>query len=249
MKRLMISIGNEFYKLAIKKKYIVFLAAAVAVSFVRIGGSALISKISAGSVEVSVGNIPMTMLLLFAEILVPLIVFMAMTDLIATEFSEGTMKASLLLPQSRMKVLTSKIAAAFLMGACYYIILLAACFLIEAAYGGAVGSHFVQTVGAYLIDLIPMLVLTIMAAMINLAAKGSTFSMFLCILVYAVMKYMNYFVSGIGDMLFTSYLQWHRLWIGETLPLGALIPKIGILLGSGVLMYGVSYYLMDKKEL
>ncbi len=244
----MTSIGNEFYKLLIKKKYTVFLLIAIAVSFTRIGGGALVQKLSGGEITVAVGNIPVTMLGLFAEVLVPLIVFMAVTDLIATEISEGTFKAALLLPQTRMKVLTSKAGAAFLMGAAYYVILLISCFIIEAVFGGNVGEHMLLTTAAYLIDLVPLMVLVLMASVINFSAKGPTFAMFLCILIYVLTKYMVYFVEGSGGILFTAYLQWHKLWIGSTLPARALLPKAGVIIGSGVLLYGVSYILMERKE-
>lgn len=249
MRRLITGIGNEFYKLAIKKKYIVFLVIAIAVSFTRVGSNALIAKLSAGAASISTGNIPMTMLGFFSELLVPLVVFMAATDLIATEAGEGTLKAALLLPQSRMKVLTSKVMATFLMGMLYYIILLISCFIIEAVYGGNIGVHMIKTIGAYLIDLIPLFVLTLMAAVINLASKSSTLAMFLCILIYALMKYMIYFVPGANSILFTAYSQWHRLWIGSTLPIRALLPKIGVVVGWGVLTYGAAFVMMDKKEL
>ncbi len=248
MKKLINGTANEFYKLAIRKKYIVFLIIAIALSFVRVAASFISAKLSGGNVALSLGNIPMTMIGFFTEILVPLIVFMAVTDLITTELGDGTFKAVLLLPQSRMKVITTKIFAAFLMGAAYYIILLIACLIIQGVFAGASGET-VKTILAYLIDLVPMFVLVLMAAVINLMSKGSTLAMFLCILVYAVMKYLVTFVPGMNGVLFVSYMQWHKLWIGSTLPIRALLPKIGVVVGSGVLLYSAAFVLIDRREL
>ena len=50
------------------------------------------------------------------DILVPLIIFMAVTDLFASEVQEDSMKASLLRPMTRFKVMTSKSLAVFVLG-------------------------------------------------------------------------------------------------------------------------------------
>ena len=42
--------------------------------------------------------------------------------------------------------------------------------------------------------------------------------MLLCIVVYVFFKYLNYYITPVGQMVFTAYSQWHKIWIGNVLP-------------------------------
>lgn len=251
MKRLAAGFQNEFYKLMSKKKYIVLLIISVLICIGRVSINLLIDRISHGVLTIKLSNFAIEMLPFFAEIIVPLVIFMAMTDLISSEFQDMTIKSALMRPISRGKVITSKILAGFAVGVIYYIVIFIACVVMEMIFGtmSKLGMNFTRMLGAYLVDLIPLFVVVIMAAFINLLSKGGALSMFLCILVYALMKYCNYFLAGgVGTVLFTSYMQWHKIWIGSMLPFGAMISKIGIVAGTGIIFYCVSLYLFDKRE-
>lgn len=249
MNRLFANYKNELYLLVTKKKYAVLLILGILVCLGRIGGSLLLARISDGMVSVQ-SNLVMEILPFFAEILVPLVVLMAVTDLFAAQMQDSTMKAVLLRPVSRFKILTSKVFAAFTVGVIYFIVLFIACVIIGIIFGGSgrMAENLMQSMAAYAVDLIPMFILALMAVVINLLCDSATLSMFLSIAVYAVMKYCDYFVPGTNGILFTSYMQWHKLWIGAALPFGAMISKIGVLLGSGVIFYTAGYYLFDNKK-
>ena len=79
-------------------------------------------------------------------------------------------------------------------------------------------------------------------------SKSPTLSMLLCIAVYVLFKYINYYVSPIGQMIFTAYSQWHKIWLGTSLPFGALMAKTGILFGSILILYTLSYIMFDRKD-
>ncbi len=251
MKRFFAAFVNEFEKLLSRKKYIVLLVISALFCIGRVGINLLVDRLSHGYLTIQLSSLAVEMLSFYAEILVPLVVFMAATDLLASEFQDLTIKASLMRPISRQKVLLSKISASFFMGVIYYIAIFVICIVLELIFGSSarVGINFLGMLGAYLVDLVPLFVLTLMAALINMFAKGGASSMFLCIIVYALMKYCNYFLSGsVGSVLFTSYMQWHNIWIGRTLPFGAMISKIGIVLGTGLIFYSAALILFDKKE-
>lgn len=249
MRRLFANYKNELYLLLTKKKYIVLLVLGILVCLGRVGGSMLLSRISHGIVNVQ-SNLVMEIFPFFAEILVPLVVLMAVTDLFSAQVQDSTMKAVLLRPVSRFKILTSKVFAAFTIGVLYFIVLFLSCVVIGIIFGGnaRIADNLLQSIAAYAVDLIPMFILALMAVVINLLCDSATLSMFLSIAIYAVMKYCDYFVPGTNGFLFTSYMQWHKLWIGAALPFGAMISKIGVLFGSGVIFYTVGYYLFDKKK-
>ena len=243
------SVKNEFYKLIKKKKYLVLLIISIAICAGRVGIGMLVERISQGMVNMNkISNLIMQMFPFFAEILVPLVVFMAVTDLFSNEILDGTMKAVLMRPITRFKVMTSKIFAAFSIGILYYMVIFAACVILELLVSNIKAGYVLQTLGAYLIDMIPLFITTLMAVVINLISKSPTLAMFLSIVVYALMKYCNYFIPALNAVLFTSYNQWHRLWIGATLPFSALAPKVGVILGSGIVLYTVGYLLFERKE-
>ena len=122
MKALILNIGSELKKLLMKKKYLVLTVLGAIICILRIGGNVLVNKITGGEVVIK-SNLIMEMVGFVFDILVPLIIFMAVTDLFASEVQEDSMKASLLRPLTRFKVMTSKSLAVFVLGCnvCYLI--------------------------------------------------------------------------------------------------------------------------------
>lgn len=246
MKALITNTKSELYKLLIKKKYIVITVIGALICVLRLGGNVLIAKLSGGEVVIK-SNLIMEMIGFVTDILIPLIIFMAVTDLFASETQEDTLKASLMRPLTRFKVMTSKSLAAFILGAAALLAMFFICLIIQIISGNSL-SAVPHTFAAYVIDMIPILALVSMAVLINMLSKSPTLAMLLCIVVYALFKYMNYYVSPMGQMIFTAYSQWHKIWIGTALPLTALLSKIGILFGSILILYIVSYIIFEKKD-
>lgn len=239
---------NELYKLAVKKKYIVFLVIAVMICFFKVGVSWAVSAVSKGEIALRSSNIAMTMLPFFAELYIPLVAFMAVTDLFCTEFHDNTIKSVLMRPIERWKIIVTKLMAAMTVCAAYYAVLFVFCTLLEFIFGvpsaGRIGAAF----ASYMLDIIPLGIVALMTVLVNMITKSTTLAMFLSIVVYAFFKIVYIFGSGIGSMLFSSYMQWHKLWIGVTLPVMALGMKIGILVGWAIILYTVSYILFERKE-
>lgn len=246
MRALLLSTKNELSKLFMKKKYLVITILGALVCIMRLGGTMLIAKVSGGEVVIK-SNLIMEMLSFVVDILVPLIVFMGVTDLFASEVQEDNLKASLMRPLTRFKVLTSKSLAVFLLGCIAILAMFVICLIIQIISGNSLAA-VPQTFAAYLIDMIPVLSLVAMAVFINMLSKSPTLAMLLCIVVYIFFKYLNFYVSPTGQMIFTAYSQWHKIWIGSHLPLGALLSKIGILLGSTLILFTSSYIMFDRKD-
>lgn len=246
MKGLMSGTSSEFSKLIMKKKYIVLVILGAAVCFLRLGGTMLISALSQGEIVIK-SSLVLSMLGFTTDILVPLIVFMAVTDLFASEIQEDSFKAALMRPLSRFKVMTSKVLAVFFLGAVTMLVMFAACLIIQLISGrGFVGAA--QGLLIYCVDIIPVFALICMALFVNMTAKGPTLSMLICIAVYIFFKYLNLYVSPLGQMIFTAYSQWHKILVGATLPFGALISNLGIWLGSVLILYTASYIMFERKD-
>lgn len=247
MRALIINTKSELEKLLIKKKYIIITIIGALVCILRLGGNVLINKISGGEVVIK-SNLIMEMIGFVTDILVPLIVFMAVTDLFASEMQDDTLKASLLRPLTRFKVLTSKLLAAFIIGCIAVFAMFVICFIIQLISGSGL-VNVPAAFAAYVIDMIPIAALAAMAALINMISKSPTLAMLLCIVAYVLFKYMNIYISPYGQWFFTAYSQWHKLWIGTLLPFSAMISKIGILFGSILILYVLSYIIFDKKDI
>lgn len=246
MNALILNTRGEIHKLLLKKKYIVLTVLCALVSLIYFGSSALITKVSGGEVVIKT-NIVMSMLRIVTDVLIPLVVFMAVTDLFSSEAQEDTMKASLLRPITRFKVMTSKSLAAFFIACVSSLAVFAVCLVFQLIFGGSV-SRVGLTLASYLVDLVPVAGLVAMAVLINMLAKSPTLSMLLCIVVYIFFKYLNLYVSPIGQMVFTAYSQWHKIWIGSLLPIGSLAAKTGILFGSVLILYTIAYIIFDGKD-
>ena len=244
MKALILNTGSELKKLLIKKKYLVLTVLGAIICILRIGGNVLVSKITGGEVVIK-SNLIMEMVGFVFDILVPLIIFMAV--LFASEVQEDSMKASLLRPLTRFKVMTSKSLAVFVLGCMVTLAMFVISLIVQIVSGNSLRS-VPTTFAAYLIDMIPLIAIVSMALLINMISKSPTLAMLLCIVVYVFFKYLNYYITPVGQMVFTAYSQWHKIWIGNVLPFTALISKIGILFGSILILYTLSYIIFDSKD-
>lgn len=246
MRVLVLNTKSEFIKLINKKKYFVITILSALIGLLRLGGSMLIAKVSQGELVIK-GNLTASMLSFVTDILVPLVVFMAVTDLFSSEMQEDTFKASLMRPLTRFKVMLSKCAGVWILSCAVMLVMFVVCFIMQLASSNGLGGTWHMLL-AYLIDMIPVIALIGVALLINVISKSPTLAMLLCIVVYIFFKYLNLYVSPYGQMIFTAYSQWHKIWLGSTLPVGALTSKLGILFGSVLILYITSYIIIDRKD-
>lgn len=246
MTEFLFTLSGELYKLRHRKKYFVMLLIGAAVCAIRWGGSALINRFSEGAISIT-SSMPLEMLPFVVELLVPIIIFMAVTDLFTSEYATDTLKACLLKPATRFKVISAKAAAVFLLAGVSMLAMYIISLVIQSISGGGL-TQWAPALAAYLIDLIPLAGVVLLGVFINVCLKGPSVAMLLSLAVYAVMKYMGYYVSGSESFLFTSYAKWHSLFLGAALPFDMLIYKIGIVAGSILILFSVSYIIFDKKD-
>ena len=220
--------------------------AAICILFTLV--SMLLGKLlTGGTLDSAVKNFPLTILPIFAQVIIPLIGAMAVCDLFASEYHDMSIKALLIRPITRFKIYTAKVCASFTM----CVIMFAAAFAVSIlcniiSVGKTDGAGYAFF--AYLIDLVPVLIIILMSALINQCTKSSTSSMFLCIIVYVVLKAGGIFKPVLDSLLFTGYMQWHRLWLGIPLPPSMLIAKCILLLGYGVTFFCGGYCMFLKRE-
>lgn len=249
------SMLNELSKLAAKKKYLVFLILEVVICVGQVLATSLLGKL-ANRAEVGMGDtlvkssargLPLDFLSFFLMVFIPLVVFMAATDLFCAEFDNHTIKALLIRPISRFKIYISKTLAVLALSVFYLVFVFVSASVLELLLNRSIDA-FMTSLGAYLLDVVPLIVTCLMAVFINQAVKSPTLSMFLCIAIYAGFHIIGIVMPNLAGLLFTGYTQWHKLFLGAPLPFGAVISKIGLMVGYGMLFTAGGFLLFDKKE-
>ncbi len=241
------ALRKELYKLLHKKKYFVFIMLGAAVSIIRCTASAFISRAVGGNFRTGL-NVPMEMLPFAADILVPFIVFLAAGDLLTHEYASDTIKMCLIQPLSRFKVLTAKAAAVFITGSGVFLSMFIINTLIQLITGGSLRTLHLSF-AAYMIDIIPIAGIVSLGFFVNTALKGPVSSILLSIAMYAAMKYAGIYVSGASAYLFTSVAKLHTILLGHALPLNIILCKFGILAGSILILYSLSYIMFERKNI
>lgn len=248
MKLFLAGTRNEFEKLLAKKKYYVFFIIEIAICVLLLLIESAINRVSEGLVNIAIVDMSLMMLTFFIQVYIPLIIFMASCDSFSTEAQDGTIKAVLMRPISRLKIYLSKITAIMLMALVFLASLFLTTILLEILFSGGVRSFWVSF-GAYLLDIVPLFILLLMAVLINQFTKSSTLAMFVLILVYVLLLIVGIFIPQLSGLLFTGYSQWHNIWIGQTIPFWPLLSKIGLLAGYGTIFMSAGYYLFDRREI
>lgn len=177
----------------------------------------------------------------------PLMAIMATCDLFVGEQVDHTIRFSLMRPVGKGKIFFSKAAAVFLLCAFDLAVMYVVTTLTQVCLGGG-GEGILTSLGASLLDLIPLAVLVLFFALINQLVKGSSLTVLLCVVCYIGLLILGTYMPAVGGLVFTGYLRWHNLWIGITLPLLSLLPRIGLLAGYGLVFGCCGYLLFDRKE-
>lgn len=245
-------VQNELTKIFARKKFFVLLIIEILICIGCGGINYLIGKASAGTISTALmlSNMPMNMLSFFIQIYIPLISLMAICDLFASEVQDGTIRASFMRPVSRFKLYASKVVAVTIVGIIYLAVLFVLTTAIRLIGGGASpsASGVFESFFAYFLDIFPLIVLILFAAMLNQFSNSPSLSIVICVIIYIGLYILGIVVPQASGLLFTGYSQWHNLWLGVTLPIMSMISKIGLLLGYGLVFGCVGYYLFERKE-
>lgn len=247
-------LANETRKLFTKKKYIVFFIIGVMICIGNFGIKMLINFMASSDMFGSMSSFKLNlstslnMLGFLAEIYIPFIVFTATNELFGTEYQNGSIRALLVRPVTRLKIYFSKILAVFVVCAALFLGLFGVSAVLDVISGDMNGVEFLSVSSVYLIDLFPIFVIILMAALINGVLRNSGLSMLVCIVIYAVLKIGGIFIPTVSGLLFTGYTKWHTLWMGAALPFGVMLNKLMLLLGYTVVLGSSGYYIFLKSD-
>ncbi len=248
----MIALKNELIKLFSKKKYIVFIVIAAAVVLIRFLGTAIFSGMiswaanngfSLGKGMASVYD----MISFNIRVFTPFVVFLAVSDLFSAEIQEDTIKSVLSQPVTRGQVLAVKTVAALIMGCVCYFSMYIICLIMQIISGGGF-NNAATVLLAYVLDIIPLITLITMSICLNLLIKGPALSLLVSVIAYLALTYLSYYNGTVSPFVFTSYLEWHKLLIGSTVPVNVILSRLGILAGSVLILYSISYIMFENTD-
>ncbi len=249
MERFFANLSNELFKLRKRKKYLVFLILGSAICVASALRVLIVNYITDGGVsrQAILGGLMSSNLTFLLLLFLPLMAIMATCDLFVGEQVDHTIRFSLMRPVGKGKIFFSKAAAAFLLCAFDLAVMYVVTTLTQVCLGGGT-EGILTSLGASLLDLIPLAVLVLFFSLINQLVKGSSLTVLLCVVCYIGLLILGTYTPAVGGLVFTGYLRWHNLWIGITLPLLSLLPRIGLLAGYGLVFGCCGYLLFDRRE-
>jgi len=244
MNAIRIGIINESTKLFARSKYKILLIC-IGILCICLG---LISNFTEGLINVSLSNLPLNILSILANILIPLIVFMAVADLFAAEQENGTIKAVITRPINRNEILISKMISILI----YVISILIITFIIGLVMGIFFGRTQVITIPeifiAYVVSVLPIIPIILLSILISQLSKSSSSSVMLSVLIYIIIMLLGIIFPSISSMIFISYTNWYKLFIGAQMPIKSILIIVGLLMGYSLVFFSGAYALFEKKE-
>ena len=230
--------------------------------------------ITAISSSVTGPNVLFGALSMYRTFLIPLAIFMLVSDVITHEMESKSIKCILVRPISRFDVYLAMSLAVL----CYIamalgvglvvalvwqvvaaiIVAVVAGVYAEPALPGVLGgagplsgqfAMVFEAIAAYALTLVPMAAFIAFAAFIAVVVRSPALVMFLCIVTYLALSFLGTFYNGFGAALFTAYISWYRMWLGERLPLRNLANTSVLLLSTIFAFFGLGYLVFDKKDI
>jgi len=235
---------NENIKLFKRSKYKILLIC-IGILSMALG---IISNFTGGLINVSLSNLPLNILSILTNVLIPLVIFMAVADLFAAEQENGTIKAIITRPISRNEILVSKMISILI----YVISILLITFIVSSVMGIFFGRTTVINIPeifiAYVVSIFPIIPTILLSILISQLSKSSSSSVMLSVLVYIIIMLSGIVIPSISSMIFISYTNWYKLFIGAQMPIKSILTIIGLLLGYSLVFFSGAYALFEKKE-
>jgi len=247
MHNLNANIINEVQKIFLKKKTTMFLIITAIICFLS---AFFISSIQQKLVFVAIDSVsfPLMTLSIFTNIFLPLFIFMTVAEVFSGEVGDRSLKLILIRPISRLKIFISKNIAIAIYIIINLAVVLVVSMLSSMLLNGKSGINVPQIMFAYFIDVIPAAVLALFASFIVQFFKSSIGAVITSILCFIGIKILALFVSGLNNIIFTSYLNWYSIWtVAQNSFLGT-INTLFMVLSYGVIFFTMGYYFFDKRQ-
>jgi ABC-2 type transport system permease protein len=244
MKEISATVLNEIAKLLSRKKYQALLLLTCLLSM----ATGLLGGFTKGLIGLSSTNMPLTVLSIATGFLIPLMIAMAAADVFTAEQENGSIRAVLTRPVSRISIFTSKVLAIVL----YTILTLLVCFVTSLVWSivfNAIGlSNITEALLGYTVSIVPMLPIILFAVAISQLCKNSSSTVMMSVFCYILIVTVCTVLPSISPMLFTSYTHWYNLFIGAAMPIANILNVLALLMAYTLIFFAVSLWAFEKKE-
>ena len=244
MNAIRIGIINESTKIFKRSKYKVLLIC-IGILSIALG---LISNYTGGLINVSLSNLPLNILSILTNGVIPLIIFMVVADLFTAEQENGTIKAVITRPISRKEILISKIIAILIYVASILIITFIIGLVMGIFFGRTQIINIPEIFISYVVSILPVIPTILLSILISQLSKSSSSSVMFSVLIYIIIMLSGIIVPKVSSMIFISYTNWYKLFIGAQMPIKSILTIIGLLLGYSLVFFSGAYALFEKKE-
>jgi ABC-2 type transport system permease protein len=235
---------NELQKLLAKKVSKLFLIGAAALPVLT---KLLVNKLFIIDwMALPAENINLTLLDLFVSFLLPLFIFIAATDLFTGEGERGTLFQ--VRPISRIELFLSKLLSIGVLVLAQLLLVWLFLLISSALFDKTFDLVSIfSSLGAYLVSLAPLMVITALAVLIALAVKSSVLAISGMIVLYLIMAFIPYMAPNILYMFPTAYLDWYMHWMGDV-TIRWIAQTVTYLCSSFALFLTAAYYMFNRKE-
>lgn len=240
---------NEIEKLYKKKKVTVSVILSIII-IVLAQLAMTVLKTGMGFRGIGSLEFPILVLSLTSISILPLFTALVTIDSFSGEFSHNTMKLSLTRPVTRLKYVAAKVCAVMIF-VLVNLILIMFLSLLAGLFFNRNSFTFVglyRIVVAYLVTLLPMLVLSLIIIVFCNIFKSGTAVFFLSIILFILFKVLEIIFPQYSGLFFTSMLDWYNLWTMDTFPLGKITRTFSLMMSYVIILFTGNYYLFDKKD-
>ncbi|MEK5398572.1 ABC transporter permease [Paenibacillus sp. FSL K6-2859] len=200
---------------------------------------------------VAVGSTyPVQMLGICTTFLIPLFMFLEISELFPQEVSSRTLKLTLLKPITRLGAYTAKfLALGFAIGGLLFLLGIVSTLcsiLFGTIHMGNVG--IISLIKAYTAAFLSMCSLAALFVFIAQFFRSTGGFLMFSIFVFAGGKAVPYFISGFSSFSIISYTNGYSLWLSHAISAGRLATTTLFLLSGLLLFLSVGYFFFDRKE-
>lgn len=240
---------NEMDKFFLRRKYTaLIIVGVIACILLHVLGSVATNFIGQRSgIGIILMPTPQGLLPFLLRVVMPLIVFMCATDCVTAEASDLSIRATITRPVERWKVYSAKLFA-ILSYAFVYMVLIFLASIVSGLFFGNTPESLLISIVSYLLAIPTLAVLISFAMFIAVLGRSITLTLVVLVIMYAIMSLLPLIFPVMSNLLFTSYLAWHRFWVGISPGFRPLMHIITILLGYGTVFFTSGSLIFDKQE-
>ena len=244
------SLYNEIEKMVRRKKATLTVILSVGIiAFVQLISTAVRSGF--GIIWNTSSVFPVTVLSAFSRTILPLFTALVVIDAFTGEFSHNTMKIAITRPVSRFKVYLSKLSAT----AFFVLINLLIVMVLSTVAGVLFNADSMSFLGvvrifvSYVMTLFPIMAFAVIIAFLANVFRSSAIVFFLSILLFIASNVLALVFPGIAGVFITSALDWYKLWIADSLPLGRILSQLALVAGYILIFFTLGFSRFDRRDL